>query len=195
MKDIIKKAEAVQKEAFRVIAECRVRECWQGIGAQINLVGSLKTGLLMKHLDIDFHIYTPELNVADSFRAMAGIAQNARIRRIEYADLRAAEDNCLEWHAWYETSGGRLWQIDMMHIARGSVYDGYFEETAERILAVMTAEQKKTILELKWQTPDAVKIPGIEYYMAVIRDGVKDYRQFEMWRKQNPQEGIIAWRP
>ena len=52
------------------------------VDAEINLVGSLRTGLLMKHRDIDFHIYSSPLNLADSFLAMARLAENPSIKRI-----------------------------------------------------------------------------------------------------------------
>lgn len=195
MEDILRLAEKNQEKARQVIAESRVVECWEGIGAKINLIGSLKMGLLMKHRDIDFHIYTPELKLADSFLAIARLAENPRIKRIEYANLLNEEDSCLEWHAWYEDNEGELWQIDMMHIVKGSAYDGYFEDMAARIAAALTPEQKETILRLKWQTPDDVKIPGIEYYMAVMRDNVRTYDEFIKWHQTHPQNGIVTWRP
>lgn len=65
---------------------------------------------------------------------------------------------------------GELWQLDMIHIEKGSRYDGYFEEVARRISAALTDETREAILRLKWETPDTEKIAGIEYYMAVLRD-------------------------
>ena len=44
-------------------------------------------------------------------------------------------------------------------------------------------------------TPDDVKIAGIEYYVAVLRDGVRTYAEFEAWRAANPVEGILEWMP
>ena len=44
----------------------------------------------MTHRDIDLHIYSPVLSPEGSFAAMARIARNPRIRRIEYAKLRDA---------------------------------------------------------------------------------------------------------
>lgn len=195
IENILRLAEENQEKARQVIADSKVVECWKEIGAEINLIGSLKMGLLMKHRDIDFHIYTPELKISDSFRAIVRLAENPRIKRIEYANLLGEEDSCLEWHAWYEDSEAHLWQIDMMHIVRGSLYDGYFEGLADRIAAVLTPRQKEIILRLKWQTPDDVKVSGIEYYMAVIRDNVFTYDEFVKWRQMHPQEGIVSWRP
>lgn len=195
MEDILQLAEDNQQRARQVLADSRAAACWQSIGAEVNLVGSLKMGLLMKHLDIDMHVYTSELHVADSFKAMSMLAENPRIIRIEYQNLLAEEDACLEWHAWYKDCRGDVWQLDMMHIVRGSRYDGYFEDVAERISRVLTPRQREIILRLKYDTPDDVKIMGIEYYLAVIRDGVSDYTQFEKWRATNPPVGIVNWKP
>ena len=50
----------------------------------------------------------------------------------------------------------------MIHIVKGSRYDGYFEKMAERITAVLTDETRQAILKLKYETPDTVKIMGVE---------------------------------
>ena len=39
------------------------------------------------------------------------------------------------------------------------------------------------------------KIIGVEYYQAVIRDGVRDYSGFKEWRKQHPVTGVVEWMP
>ena len=168
MKNIFEIAAANQQRAREVIRDSRLEEAWRSVGAEPNLVGSLRTGLLMKHRDIDFHIYSSPLNIADSFAAMTRIAENPRIRRIEYGNLLDAQDQCLEWHAWYADADDRLWQIDMIHMPRGSAYDGYFERVADRISAVLTDETRRAVLQIKYDTPDEVKIMGIEYYRAVL---------------------------
>ena len=81
------------------------------------------------------------------------------------------------------------------HPVKGSRYDGYFERVAERIEAVITPRQRETVLRLKYETPDDEKIMGIEYYLAVIRDGIADYPAFVQWRKQQPADRIIEWIP
>lgn len=184
-----------QQKAWSIIKDTRIIQIWESIGAKVNLVGSLKTGLLMKHRDIDFHIYSSPMNLSDSFRAMAMLAENPSVRKIEYTNLLDTEEACIEWHAWYQDGEGELWQIDMIHIREGSRYDGYFEKVAERISAVLTDEMKRTILQLKYETPDDEKIMGIEYYQAVIKDGIKSYSAFEQWRKLHPVMGVIEWMP
>lgn len=186
-------AQANQQKAFDIIEQCQIKQAWQSIGAQINLIGSLKMGLLVKHRDIDFHIYTPTLDVTQSFAAMTQIAKNPKIVHIEYRNLLDEEDSCLEWHAWYQDQ--KEWQIDMIHIVQGSKYAGYFERQAERILAVMSEQQRETILRLKFETPDEIKIAGIEIYQAVIESGVTTFEELQQWRANRPQNGIVEWIP
>ncbi|WP_294481764.1 phosphoglycerate mutase family protein [uncultured Bacteroides sp.] len=194
--DFLDIALQTQQKAWKIIEDTHIIPIWESVGAKVNLVGSLKTGLLMKHRDIDFHIYSSLLNLSDSFRAMAQLAENPSIKKIEYTNLLGTEEECIEWHAWYQdTEKDQLWQIDMIHIRKGSRYDGYFEKVAERISTVLTDEMRQTILRLKYETPEVVKIMGIEYYQAVIRDGVQSYPEFEEWRNRHPATGIIEWMP
>lgn len=193
--DYLEIATLNQQKAWSIIKDSRIIQIWESVGAKVNLVGSLKTGLLMKHRDIDFHIYSSPMNLSDSFRAMAMLAENPSVQKIEYTNLLDTEEACIEWHAWYEDGEGEFWQIDMIHIRKGSRYDGYFEKVAERIYAVLTDEMKRTILHLKYETPDDEKIMGIEYYQAVIKDGIKSYSEFEQWRRLHPVTGVIEWMP
>ena len=195
MNELTKIAAANQQRAREVIRDTDLEAIWRSVGAEANLVGSLRTGLLMKHRDIDFHIYSSPLRVADSFAAMARLAENSRIRSITFNNLLDAPDQCLEWHAWYADADDQLWQIDMIHMPRGSAYDGYFERVADRIAAVLTDRTRETILRLKYETPEAEKIMGIEYYQAVLRDGVGTYTEFEAWRAAHPVTGILEWMP
>ena len=193
--NILELAKRNQQKAWEIIEDTRIVRIWEGIGAKVNLVGSLRTGLLMKHRDIDFHIYTSPLDLSASFRAMAELAENTSVKKIEYTNLLHTAEACIEWHAWYQDMVGELWQIDMIHIREGSRYDGYFERVAERISAVMTDEMKLAILTLKNETPDMEKIMGVEYYQAVIRDGVRSYPEFEEWRRFHPVTGVVEWIP
>ena len=193
--NILELAKRNQQKAWEIIENTRIVRIWEGMGAKVNLVGSLRTGLLMKHRDIDFHIYTSPLDLSASFRAMAELAENTSIKRIEYTNLLHTAEACIEWHAWYQDMEGELWQMDMIHIQEGSRYDGYFERVAERISAVLTDEMRLAILKLKYETPDTEKIMGVEYYQAVIQDGVRSYPEFEEWRRLHPAVGVVEWMP
>lgn len=193
--DIFEIAKQNQEEAWKVVENSGVVKAWERIGAEVNLVGSLRTGLLMKHRDIDFHIYSSPLTLSGSFQAMALLAENPNVKKIECVNLLHTVEECVEWHAFYQEPDGECWQIDMMHIKRGSRYDGYFEQVADRIAAVLTDETRQAILQLKYDTPETEKAMGVEYYQAVIRDGVRNYADFEEWRRQHPVTGVIEWMP
>ena len=182
------------EKALHVIEKSGVREAWEAVGATVNQVGSMAMGLLMKHRDIDFHIYTEKLDIAESFNVIQKICANPAVTRMEYRNLADTAEACLEFHAWF-MQDDEEWQIDMIQILKGSRFDGYFERVAERIKAVLTPETRRTILELKYLTPDNEHIMGIEYYQAVIADGVRSYPEFIQWRKTHPVNGIIFWCP
>ena len=192
---LIEIAQTNQQRAHEIIQELNLIPLWASIKVEAHLVGSLRMGLLMKHLDIDLHLYSDPVSLADDFRIIARLAQNHRIKQIEYANLLDTEEACLEWHLHYEDPLNQMWQIDMIHILKGSRYDSYFEQMADRIVAALTDETRHTILQLKYETPESEKIMGIEYYQAVLRDGVKNYVEFETWRRQHPITGIITWMP
>lgn len=195
MDTILDLAKENQRRAFQVIEKTNIISIWQSVGTEINLVGSLKTGLLVKHRDIDFHIYSTPLDILQSFSAMSKLALNPNITHIEYTNLIDTEEECIEWHAWYRDEYSDIWQIDMIHILKGSRYDGFFENVAARINAVATEEQRKTIMKLKYETPDTEKIMGIEYYIAVMRDGICDFQNFQEWRKSYSPEDGMKWLP
>ena len=51
-------ADRNRRRAWQVVDELNLVKIWEAAGARVNSVGSLATGLLAKHLDIDFHIYS-----------------------------------------------------------------------------------------------------------------------------------------
>ena len=193
--NILDIARLNQQKAWKIVENSGIIQAWESIGAEVNLVGSLRTGLLMKHRDIDFHIYSSSLSLSGSFQAMAKLAENPFVRKIECVNLLHTIEECVEWHAWYQEPDDELWQIDMIHIRKGSHYYGYFEKVAERIGLLLTDETRLAILQLKDETPETEKIIGVEYYQAVIRDGIRNYADFQEWRKQHPVTGVVEWMP
>jgi hypothetical protein len=195
MENILEKAKQIQQQAWSVVEETGVISHWASIGATINLVGSLKTGLLINNRDIDFHIYTNPFKLSDSFLAVSRLAENNRITSVTYTNLLEAEDKCIEWHASYEDLHGNVWQIDMIHILNESPFVGYFENVAERISNVLTQETREAILRIKNTIPIEKKVMSIQIYQAVIEDGIRDIDAFWRWKKQNSNDGIITWVP
>ena len=182
------------EKALQIIEKSSIRQTWESIGATVNQVGSMAMGLLMKHRDIDFHIYTDKLDISESLEVIRKICANPAVTRMEYRDLSDTDEACLEFHIWFMLDDEE-WQIDMIQILKGSQFDGYFERVARRIKEVLTPELRRTILELKYQTPDDEHIMGIEHYQAVIADGIRSYPEFIQWRKTHPANGIITWCP
>ncbi len=195
MDDILERARRASRQAWDVVRATGVVEAWQDAGATVNLVGSLRTGLLLRHKDIDFHIYSDPLRIEDSFAAMARIAAAPGVLRVRFANLLDAEDQCLEWHAWVRDAAGEQWQLDMIHMPRGSRWDGHFERVAERIGETLTPETRLAILRIKDAVPEGEQVMGIEIYQAVLRDGVRGWEDFARWRGANPGQGIMDWMP
>jgi hypothetical protein len=192
---LLQKSAAMQAKARQIINELKIVETWQEIGATINLVGSLKTGLIMNHRDIDFHIYTDPFYLKDSFSAITKLAENPAVKNISYTNLLNDKDQCLEWHVTYLSKEAEDWQLDMIHILKNSPYDGYFERVADRINAVLTDETRVAILRIKKAIPQEQKVMGIQIYQAVLAGGSRNYEDFCQWLNQNKDAGIIEWMP
>lgn len=184
-----------QENARRVVTDLQIEKLWGEIGAEINLVGSLKSGLLCKHRDIDFHVYTEKVTIAESFSVILKICKNPRVKKFWFKNLLNTGEDCLEWHLTYLDDNGKDWQIDIIHMPKGSKHDGYFEKFAERLLTVMTDEERETILRLKYETPDDEKIAGVEYYRAVIEGKVRTFDELSRLHSENPLTGISEWMP
>lgn len=185
-----------QKKAFSIIKELDIEKTFKNIGARINLVGSLKMGLLMKNMDIDFHVYSSTLNIEKSFSAISKIASNNKIQKVTYSNLIETDEHCIEWHLFYQGNdidNNEIWQIDIIHILEGSYYDGYFEKVSDDIMSMLTEEKRNIILKLKYETPDNIKIIGIEYYKAVLKYDIKTFDKFIKWRDKQLFNGIIEF--
>ena len=157
---------ANQERAKRVLMCSNVANFWEQNGCRVNLVGSLRMGLLASHRDIDLHVYSKGIT----------------------------EEHCMAWHIFYRYEE-EIWQIDVIHIEEGTEYDGYFERMADRIVEVMTPAQKDTILRLKFETPSDKDYHGVEYYEAVIADGISNMKYFEEWVTEHRKKPMYYWIP
>ena len=188
-------SQSLEMRAWEIVNETGVVEIWQGMGAKVNPVGSLAMGLMMKHRDIDLHIYSDPFSIEDSFKAAGRLAQVAGIQNMTYINALELEDRCLEWHATYFTAVGEEWKMDMIHIRKDSVYVGYFEKVAERVKALLTDETRHAILAIKQALPDGENVIGIRIYRAVLEGGVRDIQTFHQWERAHPLDGIERWMP
>ena len=171
-------ARANQKKAREVPEQSGIAEIWKAAGCRVNFVGSLRMGLLASHRDIDLHVYSSGITTESSFAIAAKIAKNPKVTEIKCINGLHTDEHCIAWHVFYKADDGAIWQFDIIHIEEGTEYDGYFERMAERIMEVMTPKQKDTIIRLKFETPENKAYHGVEYYEAVISDGVKTMPKF-----------------
>ena len=193
--DIIELAEQNQQNAWKILDETGIIPAWERIGATVHLVGSLKSGLLMKSRDIDLHIYTGQLDISESFSVMQELAERLRLKEIQYKNLIHTEEECIEWHALYEDQELHTWKFDLIHIRKGSKYDGVVEKVTDAVAKLLTPGLRETILRIKYEVPDGIMIPGIEIYHAVFTGGVRSYGELERWRREHPLTHSLDWLP
>jgi len=184
-----------QENARRVLHESGIVEIWRGAGCRVNLVGSLRMGLLASHRDIDLHVYSSGITVEKSFAIASRMAEDPRVTELKCINGLHTGERCVAWHAIYRAYDDALWQFDIIHIEEGTQYDGYFEKMADRIVEVMTPEQRDTILRLKFETPEGRDYHGVEYYEAVIADAITTMEEFERWVSEHRRKTPYYWIP
>lgn len=194
-KEINLLALANQKKANEILKESNIAEIWENAGCRVNLVGSLRMGLLASHRDIDLHVYSSGITTESSFAIAARIAENPKVTEIKCINGLHTDEHCIAWHVFYKADDDAIWQLDIIHIEEGSEYDGYFERMADRIVEVMTQKQKNLILSLKFETPEGKDYHGVEYYEAVIADGITTMVEFENWVKEHRLKEPYYWIP
>ena len=192
--DILKYSQEIQETAHKILESSKLFQLWEDIGAEVYLVGSLKTGLLI-HKDIDIHVYTEEVSIQDSFAVMAKLADRLNLTDIQYKNGLETEEECLEWHALFEDKNKDCWKLDLIHIRKSSMYDGVVERVTDTIAKKLTPELRQTILQIKYDMPKNALIPGIEVYHAVFTGGVKTYKELMQWRETNPLTDSLSWIP
>lgn len=195
MKEYLSDALRNQQRAHEILSESKIVELWQNHGCRVNLIGSLAMKLLVKHLDIDLHVYSSGITEESSFAIASQMAKYKRIKEIKCINGLHTDEHCIAWHVKYEDTDSRIWQIDIIHIEAGSCYDGYFEKMAERINERLSEEDRDTIMRLKYETPDGEEIHGVEYYQAVMEAGVKSLPEMRTWVAANRKKGGNYWMP
>lgn len=72
--DILEFSKQRQEKAWEIIKKAELFQQWENMGGEVNVVGSLKSGLLI-HRDIDVHVYTETVLIEESFSVMAKLAK------------------------------------------------------------------------------------------------------------------------
>ena len=185
----------LRRRAAKVLRDAKVLEAWESIGGKVCGVGSFRSDLMMKHRDIDLHVYTDALDVSRSLAALGPVVASERTVGLTYINGAGTVEHCLEWHLRLLDENGEDWKIDMIQILAGTRYDGVMEEVAEAVADAVAPEERKRILALKNACPEDLKICGIEYCKAVIADHVTDWEEFTEWRRRNTPETLMDWKP
>ncbi|MDE6277776.1 MAG: phosphoglycerate mutase family protein [Muribaculaceae bacterium] len=194
-KEIEKRAERNRERAREVLAEAGIIDILQTAGCRVELVGSLRMGLLASHRDIDLHVYSSGISAEKSFAMMARVAEGPRVAEIRCINGLHTSEHCVAWHVFYKAGDEETWQIDIIHIEAGTEYDGYFEKMADRIKAVMTDEEREAILRLKFETSESTNYHGVEYYEAVIGNGVRTAEELAAWVEEHRKGPQYYWIP
>lgn len=181
------------QRAFAVLRGLRIVPIWELQGATVHLVGSLANGLYMDSHDIDLHVYTEPFSIEHSFSAMSELAAVPGVKHITYTNLLNTEEACLEWHLTYEDERKESWTFDIIHILKGSKYDGYFEKQAQQIKAALTDETRQAILQIKADLPIRPHIGGIWIYEAVLRQNIRTAAAFSAWYAKQDPTRILTW--
>ena len=162
-----------QERARGVLVSSGIADVWERNGCRVNLVGSLRMGLLASHRDIDLHVYSKGITVEGSFAIAAQVSRLPGVTEIRCINGLHTDEHCVAWHIFYRCDD-EVWQFDVIHIEEGTEYDGFFERMADRIVEVMTSGQKEIILRLKFEAPSGSDFHGVEFYEAVIADGISN---------------------
>ena len=192
--EIFNLASSNQKKAKRVLDKSGIAKIWEQNGCRVNLIGSLRMGLLASHRDIDLHVYSKDITEESSFAIAAQIAKLQDVTEIKCINGLHTDEHCMAWHIFYKYEN-EIWQIDVIHIEEGTEYDGYFERMADRITEVLTTDQKEIILRLKFETPSDKDYHGVEYYEAVIGNGISNMKDFEEWVTEHRKKPLYYWIP
>ena len=194
LKGINQLALEQQKKALHVLENSRIADIWHDAGCRVNIVGSLRMGLLARHCDIDLHVYSRDITSGKSFAIASRIAENPCVTEIKCINGLHTDEHCVAWHFQYRLDD-ELWQLDVIHIEEGTKYDGFFERMADRIAAIMTPAQRDTILRLKFETPQDRDYHGVEYYEAVVGDGITSLPALEEWVSEHRKKPMYYWIP
>lgn len=194
-KKIIDLADVNKENALKVLDDSGIADVWKRAGCRVNMVGSLRMGLMASHRDIDLHVYSKGITTESSFRIIAEIAENPRVTEIKCINGLYTEEHCIAWHIYYRDDRDEIWQFDIIHIEEGTQFDGYFERMADRIKEVLTDDLRYIILKLKFETPAGCDYHGVEYYEAVIADGVRTMDEFKDWVISHRQKPPYYWIP
>ena len=194
--DLLRRQDALQAEARRVVAELDLVALLSAAG-QVEQVGSSVSGLMVWR-DLDFNVLCRDLTPERTFQTMRPLLTHARVARLDYRnetghrappELRGDERYYFVTH--YETAAGDEWKIDVSFWLSDAPRDQI--PYIARLREQLTAETRLAILWIKdvWQRlptyPD--EVGGFDVYEAVLRHGVRTPAQFDAYLRERGLPG------
>lgn len=88
---------ANQGRAKRVLMSSDIANVWEQNGCRVNLIGSLRMGLLASHKDIDLHVYSKDITEESSFAIAAQIAKLPNVLEIKCINGLHTDEHCIAW--------------------------------------------------------------------------------------------------
>ena len=197
LSEIIQISTQFHDKAKKILKESKFIETLEGNGLRVNLIGSLRMGLMVNHRDIDLHIYSKNITIESSFQVISKLAANPNVIETLCINGLNTDEHCVEWHLKYKEDENKIWQFDIIHIEEGSQYDGYFERMADRICEIITPLQRDRILQMKFLSSfeNDIQIHGAEIYEAVIDKGIEDFEELKDWVQEKRMKDPYFWTP
>jgi hypothetical protein len=93
--ELFELSQQMRQSALKVLTDLNMAKHCKEVDGLLNIVGSLKTDLMLNHRDIDLHFYTSEPMVEKSFTFMKGLAENNAIKDIQYKNLLDTKEECI----------------------------------------------------------------------------------------------------
>lgn len=195
MEEFLEIAEKNYATARMIIKDLQIREIWNEFNYKAHLVGSVKTKLIMLNRDVDFHVYSDFFEFERSFRAIAKISGNSRIKRFSCYNFLNDYDKSLDWHLHYLDGDEKDWRIDIIQLLNDSPYAGKAEKAADDINTIMSDNIRETILKIKYDAvTEKIDFSGIEVYKAVIEGRVTSLDEFRIWKENRHKEQRDLWK-
>ncbi|MBD3250761.1 MAG: hypothetical protein GF381_04320 [Candidatus Pacebacteria bacterium] len=180
---LLKKQEALQKQAFEVIAKLNLREILGKYG-EFELVGSIEYGL-MTWRDIDANlIFEKDPSDGEFWKIVKQLFASPEVKSLTIVDNRnQTEENrprSMYVGIKHKDNRGETWKIDLRLIARDQVTT---DKISKLINEKITEETRKIILKIKSQVHDNSKyhivFSSVDIYEAVLLKEVSNLSGFE----------------
>ena len=194
--DLLRRQDALQAEARRVVAEFDLVPLLSRAG-RVEQVGSSVSGLMVWR-DLDFSVLCRDLTAERAFEAIRPLLTHPRVTQFDYRNQTGHRappvirgDERYYFSAHCETVAGEDWKIDVSFWLSDAPRD--YLPYAERLKRQLTDETRLAILWIKdvWHRLPTYPDEGgaFDVYEAVLREGVRTPEQFDVYLRERGLPG------